>query len=195
MRVVRCTPGELPGLIAADMKRLDFRVKAYGMSGAAIDGAHIIAGNAPVAFAGLRESIHADVSQFLEGLTRSVVSAPYAAAVEKGSRPHTPPLAPLIAWVKLRGAQGLDKRGRIRSPGRNAWGNTTAANAHRVAVEIKRLERPNGSNRIDAPEKIARAIQASIRKHGTRPHFFVRDSLKKIRVRLDRRMKKAVRNS
>jgi hypothetical protein len=195
MRVVRCTPGELGALIAADVQRLDARVKTIGMAGVAIDGAHIIADNTPVAFADLRESVHADVSRFLEGFTRSVVSAPHAAPVEKGSRPHVPPLAPLIAWVKLRGMQGIDKRGKIRSPGRKAWGNTTAANAHRVAVALKSLERPNGSLHLDAPVKIARAIQASIAKHGTRPHWFVRDSLKKIRSALDRRMKKAVRGT
>jgi hypothetical protein len=54
---------------------------------------------APKASGFLRESIHA------VGL-RVVCDAPYAAAVEYGSRPHWPPIAPIIAWVEIKGFVG-----------------------------------------------------------------------------------------
>lgn len=193
MRTTRCTAATLEDLVHEDMRRLKDRVQIVGLGGAAIDGAHVVAKNAPVAFEGLRASVHADLTEMLAGKTRIVVDAPWAGAVEKGSRPHTPPLAPLIAWVKLRGMQGLTKTGKVRSPKARAWGSTTAASAHVIASQLKEMQGAlYGANAVDAPEQIARRIQASIRKHGTKPQWFVRSSLPKIRAALHDRMKKAV---
>lgn len=193
MRTVPCKLGELPGLIQADHEALDGRVKG-SLVAAASDGAHAIEPNLPIAFGGLRGSLHVDASAAGGGKVRIVLDAPHAAALERGSRPHTPPLEPLIAWVKLRGMQGIDARGRIRSPGRQAWGNTTAANAHSVAVALKRMQSQFFQKTpIDAPRKIARAIQAAIAKHGTRPHWMVRSSLRKIDTTLGQRLTQAVK--
>jgi hypothetical protein len=49
--------------------------------------------NAPVALGDVLKSVHAEDNV-------AVVDAPHAAALETGSRPHTPPLQPLIEWAK-----------------------------------------------------------------------------------------------
>lgn len=41
----------------------------------------------------------------------------------------------------------------------------------------------------DSAEKVARAISKGIEEHGTRPHWFVRESLGDIREILDEEMK------
>jgi hypothetical protein len=199
---VRCTLEELPGLIARDLERLERRVQLE-LAGAAIDGAHAIEPHIPVAFAELRGSLHVDASRAVEGEIRIVLDAPHAEAVERGARPHTPPLEPLVRWVKLRGMQGLTKTGRVRRDGKilgvggtnaRAWGPTSAAQAARVATSIRAF-RATGelATDINAPVKIARAIQMAIRKNGTKPHWMVRRTLPEIEVILGRHMKRAVR--
>ena len=113
-------------------------------------GAEIIARAAPVDLGSLKSSIHVES---LPTGARIVIDAPHAAAVEFGSRPHTPPLAPLIAWVKRhRAAFGIAGRGTKR----DTRGRFTAS-----------------------PEVIAaaRAIQRKISIYGTKPRYFVRNSI------------------
>ncbi len=121
----------------------------------------------PVAFAELVESL---TVQLERGPHASiVVSAPHAEAVEVGSRPHMPPLEPLIKWVKLRGMQGL-ATGRQRKKLR---GSTTRWHASRVATLIKAHERKGGVVPIDAAEQVARAIQMAIAQRGTKPQRYM----------------------
>ena len=103
-----------------------------------------------------------------------VVDAPQAAAVEVGSRPHTPPLGPLVAWVKLRGAQGL-----LSPHGGTLRG--AAHSARSVAGALAAMER-SGALDVGAPMAIARAIQRQIAARGTRPHWFVRSALPAVRA-------------
>jgi hypothetical protein len=136
-------------------------------------GRTIVYANAPVAFGVLRETVE-DVET--EKGAKIQATAPYAAAVEVGSRPHTPPLEPLIEWVKLRGAQGADVGpGAVGHPGS-------------VAAAI-RATGDGTSTPIDAPEIIARRIQAAIAKNGTQPTWFMRKSLPDIFKLLDAYMK------
>lgn len=62
------------------------------------DGVPIVKDKVPEAFGELRDSAHR------EG-TSIVVDAPHAAASNNGSRPHRPPVEPLIAYMELRGAE------------------------------------------------------------------------------------------
>jgi len=94
-----------------------------------------------------------------------------------GSRPHWPPLAPLIAWVKLRGMQGL----RRRATSQQKW----------VRDRIRELG-TRRSTPVDAAEEVARAIQRSIAKRGTRPRWYMRQSLPGIHAALDAAMKKLI---
>ena len=117
-------------------------------------GAEIIANVAPVDVGTLKGSIH--VEETTQG-PRVVVDAPHAAALELGSRPHTPPLAPLVEWVRR--------------------------NRARFGIRGRGTTRDKATGRLDAsPEvvRIAVAIQQKIRLHGTKPRFFVRDSIPKL---------------
>jgi len=92
---------ELGALFARHQRERERRIGG-AVTAAAKVGTTVVKRRVPVAFGELRESVHAEESD--RGVA-IVVDAPHAAPVETGSRPHTPPLAPLVAWVKLRGAQ------------------------------------------------------------------------------------------
>ncbi len=127
----------------------------------------------PVAFGELRGS--GRVEDRTDGAA-VVWDAPHAAAVEFGSRPHMPPLEPLIRWVKLRGMQGLSKSGGVSKAKKIGPGTTTRTHAISIASQLRGMA-TNGANAVDDPEKIARAIQAVIAKKGTKPHHYAAKSL------------------
>jgi hypothetical protein len=190
---IRLKIGELPGRLALLHKRIEAQLSGAVFANAR-DTAHEVAQNVPIAFGELRHSVHAEVMgqfPFIRG-AKVIADAPHAAAVEVGSRPHWMPLAPLVKWVKLRGMQGLNKRGGVRSANRRANGNTTAEHAFRIASQIKSLER-HGTNQVDDAEKIARAIQAVIAKRGTKPHFFMRSQIPFTMRHLDSLVKRALK--
>lgn len=122
--------GKLLEKHAADRVR---RVRA-AMGQTAVHGAHLVAQNVPIAFGELRSSVHAEV---LPEHTRTVVNAPYAAAVEGGSRPHWVPIEPLLKWVKLRGMQGLSAKGNARAS--KGPGTTTARHSLGVASQLANM--------------------------------------------------------
>lgn len=138
----------------------------------------------PVAFGELRDGIRPELTA--KG-ARIVSDAPHAEPVEVGSRPHWPPLDPLIAWVKLRASQGLlTPRQRVRLPG-----TTTIRHAESVAEQMRKLEH-GGALPVDAPVQIARAIQRAIAARGTKPHWYMRDSLPIAMRELDAAIKEAL---
>lgn len=124
---------------------------------------------APVAFAELRDGI---IDVKLPDGALIVSTAPYSAAVEEGSRPHMPPIEPIVAWVRLRGTQGLDAgAGATGHPGR-------------IAGAIAR--HGNGtSTPVDAAVSVAWAIALAIKKRGTMPHWFMQRSLPEVTALLD----------
>lgn len=144
----------------------------------------------PVAFGELRASVSASDGKV-------TVDAPYAAAVEVGSRPHWMPLEPLIKWVKLRGFQGLASS---KSLGRLP-GTTTAGHAHSVAAGLREHDEASGYADLsggagdrDGPVAIAKAkaIQLAIALKGTKPHWYMRDSIPQARVFLGIEIKAAL---
>lgn len=52
---------------------------------------------------------------------RVVSTAPYSLAVELGSRPHMPPVAPILAWVIAKGFAGVGPNGKAQTPESIAW--------------------------------------------------------------------------
>jgi hypothetical protein len=166
----------------------------------------------PKAFGELRDSIH--VVDTTTG-ANIVCDAPYAAAVEVGSRPHTPPLGPLIAWVTLRGIQGLTKSGGLRkwkvttptgSDSRAAAQSVAGALRGRLGRQGAASWRANAQGRMSAaggPAEdadpatvaVARAIQAGIAKHGTKPSWYARRALPEIKRELDRFVREAMAKS
>lgn len=182
----RCRPGELTRLINKHLGKVRGRlVKALDKT--AKDGVETVRLRAPKAFGDLRSSVH-----LVPGDNpRVVVDAPHAGAVEKGSAPHRPDFEKLVAWVKLRGMQGLT---RIRSA--RLHGPTTREAALRVKdlLRAEVVKGPGGRfSPVDAPERVALAIAKGIETHGTAPHWFVRDSLPTIAMRLGRHIRSALR--
>lgn len=138
----------------------------------------------PKAFGELQNSVQA-YARGSNGHPVTSVDAPHAGAVEIGSPPHKPNFERLLAWVKLRGMQGRN-RGGLRRRFPKALGPTTPFQARRVASIFKSLEVRGraGVGRhlpIDAPTQVAQAISKGIEAHGTRPHWYVRESLPDIR--------------
>lgn len=139
-----------------------------------------VARNMPRAFGELADSL--DVQDSATG-SAIIADAPHAAAVENGSRPHRPPLDPLIAWVRLRGLQGLTVHGHVRT---DRWiQKRRNAPAKSVAQEIRtRLGRHGAAQwRANAGTPageddpvtldIARRIQHAISVNGTKPHKYM----------------------
>jgi len=99
----------------------------------------------------LRRSV--EVDNLPDGALLSVM-APYAAAVEDGSRPHMPPVAPILEWVKRKRLAG-------RRPSKSA-----------------------GGTKMDAYEReskaIAWAIALHIKRYGTSPRHYFQKSMEKV---------------
>jgi len=190
---------------------------------AASRGLSVVRRKIPVAFGGLEKSAHTSPAHTI------VVDAPHAAAIERGSRPHTPPLAPLVAWVKLRGMQGINARGTVK-PHKRLTGSTTREHAWRAAAQLynrrkqrderfkaaKKALRKLGKRRRASAEfagtvgrlnsiiesgpgqqtgdavAIARGIQRSIAAHGTKPHWYMRAAIPKVREILAEEVRKAL---
>lgn len=158
-------------------KRLEAKGE-YAIEQAKADAVRILVRRAPKVFLNLADSIHSNA----EGV---VIDAPYAAAVERGSRPHWMPLEPLVEWVRRRGAQGL------RSPiGANKHNK---ASSRLVAGQLAAMVK-NGASPVDAPREIARAIQFYIAKNGTRPTWFVRNSMPEIKASIARNIRRALKS-
>ncbi len=136
----------------------------------------------PVAFGELSASIQA-YPRGANGHPVTSVDAPHAGAIEIGSPPHTPNFERLLAWVKLRGLQSLGGGLKKRGP-------TAGYQVPRIGAMFQ-SQVVNGSSPIDAAVQVARAISKGIEKHGTKPHWFVRESLEDIRQILDEEMKAA----
>lgn len=156
---------------------------------------YIDATTIPVAFGDLKQSGHVETHK--TG-AKAVYDAPYSAAVEVGSRPHWMPLEPLIAWVKLRGMQALNKQGRIKSPKQfsKLKGTTTREHAMTVAEAIRNTMLTDGTDAIpiDAPRQVAKAIQLAIALKGTKPHWFAKKSLPAARAFVAEYVKEAIKD-
>jgi len=193
--VVHCSSiPEFRRLLRRDIRKLERKLRG-AIRETSRDAVWRIRDRTPKAFGELRQSIHAVSNDSEAGVVAvTTVAAPHAAAVEVGSRPHVVPLDVLIRWVKLRGMQGLTSKGRLKTRyGMKATiGTTTAGHARSVAAALKRLER-GGSLGTGAPEQVARAIQARIAKVGTKPHWYVRDTLPEIERVLHVRIAEACR--
>lgn len=142
-------------------------------------GAAYVRRNMPVAFGELRDGIGNNGTQVTS-------DGPHSEAVELGSRPHWMPLEPLIAWVKLRGAQGILSESQIAHRFRHQA--TTESHARTVAAQLAAIRRgglgasgPEAQySPLDAPVIVAKAIQLAIAKKGTKPHWYMRDAVPNI---------------
>lgn len=141
-------PADVAKALPAGM-RAQFAKDRRAMVSAAHLGAEIVASRAPVDAGIVKSSVHVEAQT--DG-ARIVIDAPHVGIVELGSRPHMPPLQPLIDWVKRHGRALGIRRARTR----NAQGHST-----------------------ESPEVVqfARALQQKIAREGTKPTYWIRKSL------------------
>lgn len=123
--------------IQSDLKGMDAGMKAAAKA-VSKRAVPIVKSRVPIAFGELRDSVQ-NFDRGSDGVPVTAVDAPHAAAVEIGTRPHTPNIEELTRWVQLRGAQGLTNGGRLKKRGFGP-GPTTAFQAKRVATLLKQLE-------------------------------------------------------
>lgn len=169
--------------ISRDAKRAEKRAHR-GVKKAARATIPIVRKNVPRAFGELEASLH--VEDVADG-SAIVADAPYAAAVEVGSRPHTPPLEPLIRWAKLRASQGQTKTGRVKKVNlereKNLQRSRRRLQAQRIATELRAREIKGKRGQygrhsdVGALVAIARGIQRAISKAGTKPAWYMRQAV------------------
>jgi hypothetical protein len=87
--------------------------------------------------------------------------------------------------------QGLGGRRRAKPGPRSLRGTTTKTHSENIADTLKRMEQ-NNSLAIDAPEQIARAIQVSISRYGTEPHWYMLKALPEVVSNLDVQIKQSI---
>ncbi len=180
---IHCTPGQLNGLIAKRLERIRKNAEK-AIASTAKASVKIVQNRTPKAFGELKESVHSEPDKV-------VIDAPHAAAVEVGSAPHTPNFEKLLAWVKLRGMQGLSRPGSLKRMGHTTLTQATKIQAM-LAAETKRG--PGGMfSPVDSAVSVARAISKGIEKEGTKPHFFVRSSLPEIGETLLKKLEAAIK--
>ena len=164
----------------AHCKRWEERVQEACMRSLRATRNYIIERTLPIAFGGLRKSLQ--VRSLGPGQGGALVSdCPYALAVEAGSRPHIPPLEPLVRWVKLRGLQGGAKELR---------GSSSHRQARTISGQLNQMAK-NGANSISDPVKIARSIQHAIAKYGSQPHWWLKAAVPFAFETLDKEIKRA----
>jgi hypothetical protein len=161
----------------------------------------------PKAFGELADSIH--VSSGKRGQADIIADAPHAEAVEVGSRPHLPPLAPIVKWVRLRGIQGLSAKGSVKQNLRTP--STKSAQqlntmmqrtriAHLIHAEVggknnaaAKWRRNAELGAVDpATIAVAQAIRMKIAKNGTKPFRFMQAGITPAMVFLDTFVKSAL---
>ncbi len=181
---------DLPRELAKDLALLRHRV-VLATHATAHASWSVIQSKAPKAFG--------EIAQGIESIPRKTgatirSTAPHSGAVENGSRPHMPPLEPIIKWVQLRGMQGLEKgaRGvsreiarRIRADG-EAYEFTEIKRGPNAGQMRRRKVRGTS---IDAPERVAWMIALKIKAKGTKPTFFMKRSVPEVRKILDAQVK------
>lgn len=162
-------------------------------------GAEVVAKAAPMDQGGIKLSTHAEIQN---GVSRIVSDAPHAVIMESGSRPHTPPLKPLIAWVNRhkKTLSGTKKTIRVRRK------NGAFARARRQFKKLLRSlglknRSPAKAKRKPSPEltdkqieQIARAIQFKIARDGTKPTLYTKRQLPRLRRILGVLIKKRIKD-
>lgn len=160
--------GALKRQLKKDLTKLDARV-VEATHKAADYGRLVAYSKAPVAFGELRDGI-VD-ARFPRGAA-ILSTAPHSVPAEIGSRPHMPPIEPILKWVRLRGAQGV------------AVGEGATGHPGRVARMI-RARGTETSTPVDAAERVAWAIALAIKKHGTKPSWFMKQTVPEVQKLLD----------
>jgi hypothetical protein len=195
--------------IANDNKIRDGRVRRAVGKAAAKTAIVVRRDIAPRAFGELAGSIYS--VDHNNGIAEVVADAPYAEAVERGSRPHLPPLAPIVKWVRLRGLQGITKKGTVRQnlrlPSNKMGAQEIGTRYARTQIGHLIQKAVGGSKRASAKWRanaelgavdpatiaVAEAIRHKIAVNGTKPFFYMRAGIPTAHAALDSLVKQALK--
>lgn len=119
-------------------------------------------------------------------------SAPHAGIVERGARPHMPPLEPILEWVKRHLRSFGLKAPRWRNPKTGPWKSAGAYARHDARI---RAHAEAVGEFEDEVLKLAEAIRWKIFKYGQKGLFIVRNSLDEIREIVNDEVNKALARS
>jgi hypothetical protein len=176
--------------IVRDMRSREGRLGVAVRKASRLTRNYVIAERVPVAFGALRNSIEAIDEG--PGVSSVVARGAYAAAVEKGSRPHMPPVDAIEAWVKLRGMQGLTRGGAVTKAATFGPYNKSGtprdwrrAPARAIAGSLAKMVR-GGALSVDAPRQLAWAIAKKISIAGTKAQPYMQSSVPFATQALDR---------
>lgn len=209
-RVDVTDPKMLSRLIREDVEQMQMDVR-YGIVAAAHVGQRIIRSVVPVDTGNLRRETVVD--EFPNGFASSVVAeivekTPYAAAMECGTRPFTPPFNAILAWA-MRQAPNLGLGSNVKASKAAGRDIAKALAAARRADRVGKRARFRGGgvsfdrevaraalDRKVAANKpileLARRVWMSIRTKGIKAKWHTRDSQGKIRAALGRCVARAV---
>lgn len=134
----------------------------------ALLGAEIVAERVPRDVGTLASSIHAIRT---EGGAEVVVDAPHAGVIEGGSRPHMPPLQPLIDWVIRHAGKFALNRKHLRT--KVGIGPARSMREQRARDKVIKTQAEAIS--------VARAIQHHIALKGSPPRWYMKNSLPAMR--------------
>jgi len=111
---------------------------------------------------------------------------PYIGVLELGSRPHTPPLKPLIEWVVRHFGTGLEAL-KAMDEARAAEGSTESdvQAAGKAAIDGASQHFDDLSEVSDGAINMAIGIQQKIGRQGTEPNYMVKSNIDRAERILD----------
>ncbi len=139
----------------------------------------------------LRNSCEFDKKALLLG-----VAAPHGAFLEVGTRPHMPPIEPLVEWAKRKFSPNRRKRGKrragtvARKKGRGeapSEANRLVSAMVRAALKTKKLELTDKQARA-----IAWRVAMTIKKKGTKPRWYMRKTVHELKPLILPEIRKAM---
>lgn len=178
---IRGTLGQFRRFVRSAPIRYEASVKA-GMNRGGLRGLRLLKTNISkgkvVDTGELRNSCEWDFHTMQLGVT-----APHGAFMEVGTRPHMPPVEPLVEWAKRKFSPSRKKRQKPKKEGRKkGLGERLTKWAKRKLAAPR--QKGAGSPRpkkLELTDKQARAIAwrvaMSIKKNGTKPRFYMRDTV------------------
>ena len=191
MAHVTIPPGRLGAFIKASVGK-NARAVQRGVRRGAMRGIAILTRKTPV-----DQGIMKNAWKYVEvgGSVGSPVigrienKAPHAGIIERGARPHMPPLEPILEWVKRHLRNFGMRAPTFRQPKFGPWRNAKAYVRHEKrlvahAAAVADFE--------DDVLKLAEAIRWKIFKYGSQPHWIVKSSLEDLKALVNDEVNKAI---
>lgn len=183
--IITIRPGQLGAFVKKSAPRTAEAVKRGIQNGLRRGMAHMVR-QTPVDQGILKNAWKVIVAS--DGGSALINDAPHAGIVERGARPHMPPLEPILEWVKrhLRnfGIKSPTWKGSSKAMGS---GKGYAARAEKVRAHVEKV-----AEFEDDVLAIAEAIRWKIAKHGQAPTWFVKSNLPQLRALVQDEVEKAV---